>query len=432
MTCSRTGRRPPERQIVVVERLAAGGDAVAHLDDGLVVFVSGAAPGDRVEIRVHERHRSFARAEVERILEAGPARREPECARQRGGDGVACGGCPWMHLDEGAQRAAKEDVVRSALRKVATAEQIAPIVAPVEALRWRRRARLRWRRGLEPFALGYAARRSHVLVDAPTCAQLEVPLEAAFEAARGALGDALEGAGELSGVVGVRGDVHLAIRGRVTAAGLGAARALVGVAGIRGVALRGPDGDVDVGDAQIDLGEDDAPTFMHAEAFCQASRAGNDALRAAVRAAVGDVTGRRVLELHAGAANFTRDLVAAGAEVVAVEEHAGGVALAAATLAARGAKATLLTQAAGAAVTAWSGPAPALVLVDPPRTGLEPGLAKSLAALRAPRLVYVSCDAATLARDLALLTGYAVERVVPFDLMPQTAHVEIVCTLTAG
>lgn len=432
MSCSRTGRRPPERQIVVVERLAAGGDAVAHLDDGLVVFVGGAAPGDRVEIKVIERHRSYARAVVDRILTGGPARRESPCVRQLGGDGVACGGCPWMHLDEAAQREAKRDVVVSALRKVVAADRIDAIAAPVEALRWRRRARLRWRKGLEPFALGYAARRSHVLVDAPTCAQLEVPLEAAFDAARRALSETLEGAGELSGVVGARGDVHLAIRGRLATAGVDAARALVGVAGIRGVAVRSPDGDVDLGGPHIDLGEDAAPTFMHADAFCQASRAGNDALRGAVRAAIGDVTGARVLELHAGAANFTRDLVAAGADVTAVEEHAGAVALGAATLAARGAKATQLTQAAGAAVAAWRGPAPALVLVDPPRVGLEPGLAAALAALRAPRLIYVSCDAATLARDLALLTGYAVERVLPLDLMPQTAHVEVVSMLTAA
>src|SRR5262249_34184059 len=149
------------------------------------------------------------------------------------------------------------------------------------------------------------------------------PLEAALAAIRAELGARLEGSGELELLVTRRAEVHVALEGSGVA-GLDVS-ALLGRAGIAGVALGGRV----VGAERVDLGDDDsAPFWARADQFAQASAPGNDVLRELVRAGAGSLAGARVLELHAGSGNFTRDLAAGGARVVAVEESAPAVALA--------------------------------------------------------------------------------------------------------
>jgi len=308
--------------------------------------------------------------------------------------------------------------------------QVRALVAPVPDLRWRRRARLRFRSA----SIGYTARRSHRLVEVQACLQLEPALEAALAALRAQLGAALVGGGELSLVGSARAEVHVLIEAHEVAALAAPTAALVGAAGIVGVVLRPANGpDVTLGAAELDLADDaDAPFYARADGFQQASAAGNAALRALVREAGGALAGLRVLELHAGSANFTRDLAAAAAHVVAVEEVAPAAALGARTLAARG-LADRVEWRASTVGAALADPSlrPDLVLLDPPRVGLGPGEAVALARLGAARIVYVSCDPETLARDLATITagGYRVAWATPVDLMPQTYHVESVVLL---
>jgi 23S rRNA (uracil1939-C5)-methyltransferase len=409
MTCKRTARRPPRRLSLALDSLAFGGDAVGRAEDGRVVFVPGGAPGDEVEVEVAEEHRSFVRARLVRVRRPGAARVEPPCPQFVAG----CGGCQWQHVAVDAQRAAKEEVVRRALRHAGV--EVAPIRAPSPDYGWRRRARLRWRRGV----IGYTRHRAHELVDAPACPQLEPALEAALVAIRAALGPELQGAGELQLLAGRDGAVHVALDGPEVAALRPAAERLVGTAGIAGVVLGGEA----LGAARVDLGDDAAPFWARADVFAQASAPGNDLLRALVRAASGDLHGKRVLELHAGSGNFTRDLCAAGAEVVAIEESGPALALAAENLAARGLAADLRAGAAALPPEPFD-----LIVVDPPRTGLEPELAAALAASTA-NIVYVSCDPQTLGRDIMALSPHRAVRAEPVDLMPQTFHVEIVTLL---
>ncbi len=433
MTCKRTARRPPKLLKLRVDSLAFGGDGVGRDQDGRVTFVPDAAPGDQVEVRLIEEHKGFARAALERVLERSPDRVDAPCPVY-----AECGGCQWQHVSIGAQRAAKADIVRRALRKVATGDTVRPLVAPVPDFRWRRRARLRFRSQ----TLGYLARRSHRLVDVPVCLQLEPALEAALTAVRARLAPALSGGGELSMVTSARGQVQLMIEAHDVAPLEAPARAFLGEAGVVGVILRPPRGeDLVIGAADIDLADDPsslesagegAPFFARADGFQQASAPGNASLRALVRDAAGALAGRRVLELHAGSANFTRDLAAGAAHVVAVEEAAPAVALGVRTLAARGLaeRVEWRAQPVGAAL-ADAALRPDLVLLDPPRVGLAPGEAAALAALGAQVIVYVSCDPETLARDLGTLVtgGYRVHWATPVDLMPQTYHVETVVLL---
>jgi 23S rRNA (uracil1939-C5)-methyltransferase len=168
-----------------------------------------------------------------------------------------------------------------------------------------------------------------------------------------------------------------------------------------------------------------------AGSFVQVNPGAAEVLLDQVRAACGPVAGRRVLELYGGMGVFGLALAREGARVTVCEADpqaidAGRRAAWAAGLRASFVQGDVARELVRARGRPWD-----LVLADPPRTGLAPGVAGAIAVLAPARIVLVSCDPATLARDLASLhgNGYAVERVVPVDLFPQTPHVETVTTL---
>ena len=385
-----------------VTALAAGGDAVGRDGSGRVTFVAGAAPGDRVRARVVETHRSFARAELVEVLAASPARVAAPCplAAAR-----TCGGCPWMHVAPGAQLAAKQELAAGALRKlIARGLELAPPLAPVPPLRWRRRARFH----IDGGAIGLDAPRSRRVTDVAACLQLDARLEAALVEVRAALGAVSYTArGELHLALGHRGDVHVVVEAAVPRQ---LAEALVGRAGIAGVVVPGHT----AGAAAIEL---EPGLAGPADAFAQASEAGNRALIDEVVAAVAPAPGMRVLELFAGGGNFTRPLLAAGADVLASDVAAPF----------DGGHAEWRIGRADEVVRSLAGERFDAVLLDPPRTGAREAVS-ALAAIHAPRVIYVACDAATLARDLEILAGagWSPRRARVLDLMPQTAHLEIV------
>jgi 23S rRNA (uracil1939-C5)-methyltransferase len=399
--------RPSRRTRVTIDSLAFGGDGVAR-DEGRVTFVPGTAPGDVVEIEVEADRRGYARARLVQIVEPSVHRVAPPCPHFLAG----CGGCQWQHVALAAQRDAKADIVRRALRHVAAPETVDPLSSPAPSYGWRRRARLRFRGG----QLGYRARRSHRLVAVDACPQIEAPLEAALGPVREVLAASRGDVGEVSLLATARGEVHVAVSAR----GVDAA-ALVGRAGIVGVAT--PDGVA--GATEVDLGDDAGPFWARADVFAQVSAAGNQVLRRLVVEGVAGASprDRPLLELYAGSGNFTRDLVALGARVTAVEEAPPAAALLPRNVPG---VAAVLCEPAEAALARLGAGFPVVVL-DPPRTGLSPSMPAHLAG--AERIVYVSCDPATLARDLQLLRGHRVVRVTPVDLMPQTFHVEAVAVL---
>jgi 23S rRNA (uracil1939-C5)-methyltransferase len=144
-----------------LESLAAGGEAVARAPDGRVVFADGGVPGDLVEVVLSETKARFARGRVVEVIEASTARVTAPCP-------VAdrCGGCPWQIVAEPAQRAAKQDIVERALRRLAVPVQ--PIIAAPTALGYRVRATLHANDG----EIGFHARRSHALVSHAHCLAL--------------------------------------------------------------------------------------------------------------------------------------------------------------------------------------------------------------------------------------------------------------------
>lgn len=387
---SEANRGPGETLALAITALAAGGDGVGRDATGRVTFVPRTAPGDRVRARVVRATASYAHAELVEVEAPGPARVEPVCPHFVRG----CGGCAWQHVARPAQLAAKQAIVDGALRKLAGL-RVHPIADPAPALGWRRRARFHvadGRTGL--YELGG---RRVVAVD--HCPQLEPALDAAY----GEVCAAGPPDGELALVIAHDGRIAVATE----RAWPGAAR-LIGRAGITGVLA----GDTAHGDAVLEI---EPGLWGGPWDFAQASAAGNAALIAMARAALGVGPGR-LLELHAGAGNFTRGFAADGWDVTASD-----------AVAPPRPPPGFVTAPARDALARLAGPWDAIAL-DPPRTGAADAIAGLLRA--APRLiVYVSCDPATLARDAAQLTAggnYAATDAWPLDVMPQTAHVEVV------
>ena len=405
---------PGETLTLTVERLAFGGDAVGRTADGRVVFVDRGAPGDRILVCVDEVRPRFLRGHRRELLAPGPNHAAPPCP-------VAdrCGGCPWQEVARATQLASKQELVERALRALGGAAIVAPIAPATASFAYRTRARF----AVAQEAIGFHGRRSLEVIEAPRCAVLHPALDAALARARALLRPHLAVGGSLGGLVG-RGDaVQLAVSG-LGAAGWSAAATLLGDAdgtgGIIGVIGDGRR----VGAEMIDTAEaGEPPFFAAATGFAQASAAGNRRLRELVAAAA-RAQGKRVLELHAGDGNFTRDLVPIAASVRAVESEVEAAArlrrnVPAATVEPRSAQAAARSLVDGGASFD-------LVLLDPPRRGAKEVM--PLLPRLASEVVYVSCDPMTFARDAEALVaaGLTLEEVTPVDLMPHTDHVELV------
>ncbi len=372
-----------------IDALAAGGDGVGRAPDGRVIFVPLTAPGDRVRARLETLHPRHARAELERVLEPGSTRVTPPC--QAFGE---CGGCSWQHVDYATQCEAKRVIVEDALRRVGRLALPAPVTLEPSPAPYAYRARARV--AVSAGEVGYRRRRSQALCAVRCCPVLTGPAEAQLRALANAP-PPRDGEWEIAS--GARG-----------------ARA-------HAVGSPGPAIELDVGGT---------PLRVSAGVFFQANTALHAALVASVVRAAG--TGSLALELYAGAGLFTLALARAFERVIAVEADPVAVDDLRHNVARAGRSGVEIVHDRVEAVLAgehFRGVRPDVVVLDPPRTGLARGAADSLSARAPERIVYLSCDPATLARDLAALVagGYALERVEAFDLFPHTPHVEVLARL---
>lgn len=388
---ARSGRDLTEKHEISIDALAAGGEGVGRDAAGRVVFVPFAAPGDRLRVRVVEQHERFARAEIESIVRPGPARTAPPCAVFG-----ECGGCAWQHVAYPAQLEAKRAIVADALVRIGGIEVGAiEMVASPKPYAYRGRARLLAQGG----RVGFRRRRSHEPCPITQCPLLVPPLDAAL-AALAARADLADGEWELA--IGSDG----AVRTTALAASQASAPIALAVLGER---------------VEISPG-----------AFAQANALLLDALARHVVEAAG--TGAEALELFAGAGFFTLALARRFGRLTAVESDPRAVADLARNLRAASLPHVRVVEAKSEIVLADAAAqrvAPEVIVLDPPRGGVGPRAGRDLARLRARRVVHVSCDPATLARDLRELVqrGFVVTRVTGFDLFPQTPHVEAVAVL---
>lgn len=400
-----------------VRAIGRGGDAVVETARG-VVFVPGALPGERVQIELTSSKRGAARGRLKRIDRRAPGRVDPACPVA-----TRCGGCPLMSADAALQRDIKLGFLRDACRGLPGADEVeAEWVASPNALGYRRRARLGWHGS----TLGYRQLHSKRVTDIRECLVVRAPLQTAWVHTREALAEVLQGAGEIQlqltaenrTVVGLTTDD---LQGPAL---FEACAALAEHAAIAGVTLRAGDSVAAAswGDTTVVIGSAQGELHGPPGGFSQA----NDGINAALVQAVVDLAepeGMRVLELHCGIGNFTVQLASrAPAALVAVERDPGAVEACRSNLERRGLQARVAVRDANQPP---KGRYDVLVL-DPPRHGARELFEKRELPPRLKRIVYVSCDTATLARDLRLATaqGYRIDRVIGFDMFPQTAHLE--------
>jgi 23S rRNA (uracil1939-C5)-methyltransferase len=401
-----------------IESLVHGGEGLAR-HDGRVVFVRGGAPGDVIEAELRGEGR-FEHARALRVVRPGEVRVAPPCPIVE-----QCGGCPLQHVDYAAQLAAKTALTADALERIGGfapgSYRLQPIVPSPKQLQYRRRALLhRARRG----SWGFVGEQGVVPVE--ECLLLEPALQKLADAMRGkdlpgvrdlALDTSASGAGAL----------QLRFRGAPTAALRKRAQALLGI--VQGVVV----GSESFGDPLL---VDELAAFRlrsRPDVFSQANRSMVPALQEAAIEALGAAAAGRVLELFCGSGTLTLALLARARAVVAVDFSATALQLlrrSAEEMTGASAKLRLAAGDAAHVVPGLDGSFDT-ALLDPPRTGSVAAVS-ALADSRIPRIVYVSCDAPTLARDARLLRerGYALESARPLDLFPQTAHFEVVATFT--
>jgi 23S rRNA (uracil1939-C5)-methyltransferase len=416
--------RPGDTLSLHIEKPAAGGWMIAR-SDGQVILVSGAIPGERATVQVDRIGKGVAYGHATTIEEPSPDRRPPFVE-------LACGGCLYAHIENARQLEIKSQVIVDALVRIARISWPAPIAvagSPDEGYRMRSRLHLRDRR------IGFFREGSHDLCDPRSTRQLLPETCDVIE----------ELARRLSSASGARGELELseniAASDRVVhfeSSGTVDRRAWTeATRGLRltGVALSDPhdgtgrasilSGDLHVTDL-LSLSGHDVQLRRHVQAFFQGNRF---LLRDLVAHVIDHVdNGDDVVDLYAGAGVFSLSAaIVRRARVTAVE----GDRFAAADLAANVAVTSGAVEAVYQSVEGFASrhrPAPSVLIVDPPRTGMSKEALAGALRMKARRVVYVSCDVATLARDTrrCVDAGYEVQSVAAFDLFPNTPHVETV------
>ena len=426
-----------KKQRLTVERLSNDGRGIAFVE-GRTWFVSGALQGEAVEARVLNAHGKVVEARAERVFEPSIERREAPCAHA----GV-CGGCQVQHMPYQAQLAAKQRQLADLFTKVAGVEPqqwASPLVGPELGYRRRARVAVRWDHRARQLEVGFRASASQDIVSIDRCHVLVQPLQPILQG----LPVALRGLAKPQAI----GHVEL-FHGNTSAVLVRHVEPLPEpdlqrlqafcVEHAAQLWLHGEGAPTAAGQA-VDLGYDLQPWNLYLNYrpgdFVQVNAAVNIAMveQALQWLAVGDQ--ERVLDLFCGLGNFALPLARQAKEVVAVEGVEAMVGRAAQNAARNGLLNVRFHQAdlsRSLASAAWADGGFSAVLLDPPRDGAFEAV-RALSSLGARRVVYVSCNPATLARDTAELVkqGYRLQRAGILDMFPQTGHVEAMALFEAG
>ncbi len=426
---------------LTIESLAYGGAGVASAEDGRVVFVDGACPGDTVEAVLTEEHPRFMKARIETILEASPDRVEPPCPYFG-----ACGGCQWQHVSYEAQLVAKRHAVEDALVRIGkeTEPTVAAVAGSPEQYGYRNKVELSVAQTPKGPSLGFLRHGSNEVVPIDECMLLPTVARRAPRALTGAL----RYLGSRADAVPERVAVRVARNGEIevdiwTAPGSFprslAAKIIADAVGAKTVTRVIAKGEKDarrISKVEVLAGPGawrerlgDYRYVVSAPSFFQVNTRAAEILQSLTVAAAAVDSTSTVADLYSGVGTFTLPLAAAAGQVIAVESSAHALS-------------DLRRNLDDARLTAEVIPGDAAreladlegvdtIVIDPPRAGLSNEAGRALIEARPERIVYVSCDPTTLARDVRLLrdAGYRNAGVTPVDLFPHTYHVECVTTL---
>jgi 23S rRNA (uracil1939-C5)-methyltransferase len=422
----------------VIESLDREGRGVARVD-GKAIFIEGALIGETVEYSAFRRKATWELATATRIVTPAGTRIEPRC-RHFG----TCGGCALQHADPATQVAAKQRVLEDAFAhvgKVSPESLLPPVHGPAWGYRHRARLSVRLVPKKGGVLVGFHERRSSFVADMHTCEVLPPRVAALIDPLRATIG-ALSIADRLPQIeVAVGEEVTILVLRILQPLATADEVRLRDFADTHGVQIwlqtKGPDTaapfhPLDAPPLYYALPEFGVKLFFRPTEFTQVNHAVNRVLVRRALRFLAPAQGERVLDLFCGLGNFTLPLAAHGAEVIGIEGSAPLVERARANAAANGLVAQF--QAADLFTEGMRLPRADKWLVDPPRDGaLE--VVKSVGEDGPARIVYVSCDPATLARDAGLLVhakGYRLRTAGVVNMFPHTAHVESIAVFERG
>jgi len=451
---------------VSVDAMAPAGDGLAKAEGSArVVFVPGAAPGDRLEVELSETKASFARARIKRVLSAGPDRIDPPCPHHAAPSrsGLACGGCGWQHLDYRAQLTQKRAIVVDCLKRIGKFEDAEALTGATKAapkpFGYRNKVQIPFGPGPSGPVMGFFAAGSREIVDMRECPiQPDLSVRIALTVKKLALArgwsfyDGRTGRGWLRHLyLRTNAESQALVALVVTrsefpdretfAAELHAAHPeIIGihlnVQPERTSVVLGPEWRRVWGEREIEETLGRFRFTVSPGAFLQVNTPAAEILYDEAKAAVRE-GGRKFamgLDLYCGVGTLTLWLADSFPKILGVEENRDAVKDGYRNAERNGVKNARFR--AGRAEAVLPKIAKELTndcaaVVDPPRIGLSQPVRRFLTDKRLRRLVYVSCDSATFARDAGYLThsGYRLRRVSPVDLFPQTPHVELVALL---
>jgi 23S rRNA (uracil1939-C5)-methyltransferase len=409
-----------------IESLAYGPYGIGRIDHQ-VIMVPATTPGDTISARVADAKGNYAVGEMVRLLQPSPLRQTPPCPYVND-----CGGCPWQQVQYPAQLKAKEQSVADALRRIGKLDgfELRPIIASLHEYHYRRRVRLQCDTAKR---MGFYRAFSHDLVEIDRCLIADNGLNKVLHPLRSWMKELDTAVEHVEIVSGDDPDEIVAV-GKAAGEfiqrdGSACKRLLNQANGINGLILYGNNWRKEWGETTVSIRNDDGICLkVGGDVFTQVNAEGNRKLLQELLAAGGFEKTDRLLELYSGAGNFTLSLAKCAENIVAVEGHRPSVD--------NGKRSAQLN---GIGNIRWiCAHVPAAVerlthqrerfskiILDPPRAGAK-GIDRDLASLSAQKILYVSCNPATLARDLSALArhGYKLTVVQPIDLFPHTFHVE--------
>lgn len=382
-----------ENPTILIDDVAFGGDGVGRMPDGRVVFVPYTTIGDRVRVQVMRSQKRFVRAEIDEVVEAAQSRVTPACPFY-----TRCDGCKYQHIASTDAVDLKIKQLRGLLQRVGSLgaiPDIDPIVASPSAYGYRNKLKVH----KADHGFGFYRADNKTVLPITSCAIAAPAINAAF-----ATLDAAATTNTLR--LDATGTVHRFTGGETTATRI---------------------------TERLDEGELAVPLT----GFFQVNPEVGRSLVTWVRSYFADYSTSSVVDLYAGVGAFALALGDLAERVRAVESDVAAVAAAGDNARAWGLSNIDIiadsVEAAVPAVFAGLSPETTTVVIDPPRTGCRPQVLDAIRTFGPEQIIYVSCNAATLARDLKALTaeaGYCVKRLAFFDMFPQTTHFETVAVLS--
>jgi 23S rRNA (uracil1939-C5)-methyltransferase len=429
--------------IAYIDNLAFGGFGIGSFG-GMKLFVPYTIPGEQVGFRIVQSRKRYAWAELKEVMRPSTQRRQPPCHYFG-----RCGGCHWQHMVDSAQTFWKERVFRDVLFRLSNIEgdRIKPLIPSLLFLGYRHRITLKVRRG----NMGFISERSRTHVEIERCLLAYPAIQEMMVNLKGKLSafppcdlEVVVSPYEPGLMMSARFEANLGCKKKEQLKDL-----VSGLEQIKSLYISAPRDEWEIsftsrppGKAGLSF-EVDLPfkptstplnlTFFPA-VFIQVNWKQNLRLMEEILSTVNSLGEKlRILEVYAGAGNFTVPLAAAGHTLVTVEQSARAVSNARFNLSSNNLNGVIVRQQrAESALLEIEAQKQKfdVLMVDPPRTGLKREIS-TLARLKIPYLIYISCDPATLSRDLKIFmsAGYEVKYVHPLDFFPQTYHVESVSFL---